>query len=313
MEDINEEEDYIDDNIFHVIQVICILCYSITFILGIAGNGLVIWIAGFRMKKMVNIIWFLNLAVADFTFNIFFPLQITELAMEGHWPFGQIMCKVIFTVLHLNMYVSTFFLMVISIDRCTSVLCPVWSKNRRTSKLAIIISVVIWLTCLVLSSPFFAFYDIKQDDYENRFYCYPIYAYEEDIHRHRYKVMLLVKFVVMFLIPFTFILFCYLLILIRVRRRQHILGSERTFRVVVTIVLCFFICWFPFHFLPLLEFMNVPMSANMEFVVLNISCCLAFFNSCLNPIVYVFIGRDFKKRLIRSLPSFLENTFRERC
>ncbi|OCT73304.1 formyl peptide receptor 2 [Xenopus laevis] len=306
-------EDSVNEDIFRLMQIICTICYSLSFILGIVDNGLVIWIAGFKMSKRVNSIWFLNLAIADFVFDIFFPFLITETAMEGRWPFGQIMCKVIFTVLHLNMYVSTFFLVIISVDRCISVWCPVWSTNHRSSRLATIISAITWMLCLVLSSPYFAFYTTEHDESENVMYCVPIYAYDYHTDKWRYKILLITRFVVMFLVPFSIILLCYALIILKVRRRRQIKGSSRTFNVIITIVNCFFFCWFPFYFLPLLEFMNVKMSATGEFVMLNIACCLAFFETCLNPVIYAFIGHDFKKSFMKSIPFSLENFFKERC
>ncbi|XP_075459371.1 formyl peptide receptor-related sequence 1-like [Ascaphus truei] len=314
------ENGFLVYDTFHLIQVICIICFSITFILGIIGNGLVIWIAGFKMKKMINTIWFLNLGVADFLFNIFLPLQITELAMNGHWPFGQIMCKVIFTAILLNILVSISFLMVISVDRCTSVLCPVWSKNHRTPRLASIISIVIWLLCLIFSAPFLVFYEITDDPYENISYCHTTYlswsnvtTFDYHTWKKRYNAMSITRFVSMFLIPFVIILVCYGLIALRLRRRESLSRSGRPFKVMISIVLCFFCCWFPFNFWPLLEIMDIETGWAVDFIVINICYCLAFLNSCLNPLLYVFIGRDFKETLKKSIPFLLENTFSERC
>ncbi|XP_075046138.1 formyl peptide receptor-related sequence 4-like [Mixophyes fleayi] len=299
-------------NIFQRLKVPIIISYSITFILGTIGNGLVIWIAGFRMKKTVDILWFLNLAVADFAFDILFPLQITEWIMDGHWPLGQIMCKIIFTVLFLNMSVSTSFLMIISLDRCTSVMCPVWSKNHRTLKLASIISSMVWSCCFLLSSPYLAFFDIVHDSDTNISYCIPMYAEDHHTGEMRYKVMFIARFIFMFIIPFSIIIICYSLITSRLRRIRSRSGSSRPFKVIVTIVLCFFCFWFPFHLWPFINYMNIEISSNVDIVMTQVVYCIGFFNSCVNPIVYVFVGRDFKKSLFKSIPFLLESTFRER-
>ncbi|XP_075459378.1 formyl peptide receptor-related sequence 1-like [Ascaphus truei] len=318
------EKGFLFIDIFHLMQVICIICFSITFILGIIGNGLVIWIAGFKMKKTVNTIWFLNLAVANFVFNIFLPLQITEFAMDGHWPFGRIMCTVISTAIYLNMLVSVSFLMVISVDRCTSTLCPVWSNNHRTPMLASIISIVIWELCLIPSSPYLAFYDTEHDPEhdpdENISICYIVYVswnngttFDYLTWSLRNNAMSITQFVSMFLIPFSIILVCYGLIALRLRRSKSLSRSWRPFKVMIAIVLCFFCCWFPFNFWPLLKIMDIETDWTFDFLFLNISSCLAFFNSCLNPLLYVFIGRDLKETLNKSIPFILENTFSERC
>ncbi|XP_053307507.1 formyl peptide receptor-related sequence 3-like [Spea bombifrons] len=307
----DHRHDVLGEGTFRFVKIMTIICYSITFVMGIIGNGLVIWIAGFKMKRMVTTIWFLNLGVTDFVFDMFFPLQITEWAMDGHWPFGQIMCKVIFTVLYLNIFVSISFLLIISIDRCTSVMCPVWSKNHRTPRLARNVSIVTWILCFSLSCPYLSFYDVHPDPFQSVNRCLPVFA-DEHTNGLNYKAMVITQFVAMFVIPFTIIVLCYSLIVVRLRQSRSLSGSNRPFRVITAIVLGFFCSWFPFHFWPLVELMDVKVDIAYDFIVFHVFCCLAFFNSCLNPILYVFIGRDFKKSLIRSIPFILENTFKEK-
>lgn len=306
------EEEGINPIIYQAVKILNIILYSVTFLLGVFGNGLVIWIAGFKMHKSVSTIWFLNLAIADFVFDVFFPLQISEWVMDGHWPFGQVMCKVIFTALFLNMSVSTTFLMVISIDRCTSVMCPVWSKNHKTLKMAASISVLIWTACFILSTPYLAFFDILHDSDSNSSYCFPIYSEDDHVDQVLYKAMLITRFVIMFLIPFSITLICYSLLAIRLRRRRSLSISGRPFKVIFTIVATFFCFWFPFHLYPFLEYMNVEISDTVDFVMTNTVYAIGFFNSCINPMVYAFIGRDFKKSLQKSVPFLLESTFKEK-
>jgi formyl peptide receptor-like len=46
-------------------------------------------------------------------------------------------------------------------------------------------------------------------------------------------------------------------------------------------------------------------------LLVNPTKYLAFFNSCLNPILYVFVGQDLWGRLIHSLPTSLERALSE--
>ncbi|XP_041426672.1 formyl peptide receptor-related sequence 1-like [Xenopus laevis] len=296
----------------HLWKILIIICFSITF-LGTVSNGLVIWISGFRMKKTVNAIWYLNLSIADFSFCFISFLLVLISILVAHWLSGQIMCKVMFTSLFLNMQVSIFFLMTISVDRCISVLCPVWSKNHRSLKLARNISVIIWLLGLALSSPYVAFAGIEHNPYNNTTDCALTYATSDDTTWHaRDKAMFVTSFISIFLIPFSIITVCYGLITFWIRKSSKRLGSSRTFKIIVSVVLCFFCCKFLFPLLSLLDFMEVEMNSLFRFVMSGIAICSTFFHSCLNPVIYAFVSQDFKRSLRKSIPFLLKRAVREK-
>ncbi|OCT73299.1 hypothetical protein XELAEV_18036280mg [Xenopus laevis] len=295
----------------------CITCLSLTFILGILGNGLVIWITGFKMKKTMTTIWFLNLGISDFSFCLFLPLHITEAVLWGNWPFGQIICMGRYFTMGLNQCASLLFLTTISIDRCICVLYPIRSRSNRTSRLATIISVIIWLLSVALSFPNFFFTDII--NYNNFSLCFlrngswdNITTIHEEMFILNFPAMVISDFVFTFLIPFPIIIVCYGLIAFRVRKNKRIPESSRTLKIILITVLCFFFCWVLYHLLPIIDIAGLYIEWPHKFLLYAFADCLAFSNSCLNPVIYVFVGRDFKESLKKSIPFLLESTFREK-
>ncbi|CAI9539583.1 unnamed protein product [Staurois parvus] len=287
--------------------------YSVAFLLGTIGNGVVIFFTGFVMKRTVNVVWFLNLAIADFIFTFFLPLSITYVALDFHWPFGKFMCKLNSTVLFINLYASIFLLTVISIDRYISVVFPVWCQNHRTPRLASFVAGAVWILALIFSIPYAIFRDIN-DNGEDYVSCYNNFHADEDIAYSRHKATVIIRFIASFLIPFTIIIFCYSVILFRIQK-NHMTTSSKPFKVILAVIISFLVCWFPYHVFSFLE-----LSANyvendhlfyVVFVGIPITSSLAFINSCVNPVLYVFMGRDFKKKFQDSLRSILERAFTE--
>ncbi|KAG8143407.1 hypothetical protein E2320_000618 [Naja naja] len=322
----DDYEDYPDleenaglRNSMHILSMVI---YSIAFLLGVAGNSLVIFITGFHMKRTVNAVWFLNLAIADLVFTSFLPLSVAYIALGFHWPFGKLLCKLISTVAFLNMFASVFLLTVISMDRCVSVTCPVWAQNHRTPRLASLVSLGIWIAALALSSPYFVFRDLRGSPVEeNTTHCYNNFALSESFQseeivklgEYRAQTLVLTRFVVGFLVPFVIILCCYGIITVRLKGTR-LTRSNRPFKIMVAVVVAFFICWFPYHVFSFLEMSAARLTPGLQaFLVVGIplASSLAYLNSCLNPFLYVFVGQDFREKLRTSILAALESAFSE--
>nr|XP_056703444.1 chemerin-like receptor 1 [Euleptes europaea] len=306
----DEEEMIFHQTLQKRLNILFMVIYSVAFVLGVCGNGLVIFITGFRMKKTVNTVWFLNLAIADFTFTFFLPLTIAYIAQGFHWPFGEAMCKFNSTLAFINLYASVYLLMVISIDRCISVTCPVWAQNHRSPRLASFVALGVWILALVLSSPNIHFRATKGDGDVIR--CYNNYSHHLEQAKVSHRAMIISRFIFSFAIPFPVIIVCYGAIVLRLRR-DRLASSTKPFKVITAVIVAFFICWLPYHVFSFLEIQSYEDHTLHQILPIGIplASSLAFINSCLNPLLYVFMGHDFKERLRRSILSVFENAFAE--
>ena len=56
-------------------------------------------------------------AFADLVYSLGLPMLATELFLQRHWIFGSVPCKLVSTVLLLNLYGSVYFLSTISLGK----------------------------------------------------------------------------------------------------------------------------------------------------------------------------------------------------
>lgn len=273
------------------------------FLLGFCGNALVIWIAGFKMRRTVNTIWYLSLAVSDFVFCAFLPFSITNMAMET-WVFGRLLCKLVPSILFLNMFSSIFLLVVISVDRLVSVMFPVWAQNHRTVKKASLIVSLAWLLAIGLSVPSIIFRDVSS--HLGRTSC--INKYTTD--RYSHSIVALSRLVAGFLVPFTIIIICYSIIILKLRKNR-MTKSSKPFKVMSALVVAFFACWLPYHVFIMLELNHENLNQDLLIIGLKVGTLTAAANSFLNPLLYVFMGNDFRQKFKSSMLSKMENAMAE--
>ncbi|XP_036454602.1 LOW QUALITY PROTEIN: C3a anaphylatoxin chemotactic receptor-like [Colossoma macropomum] len=270
----------------------------IVIILGVAGNGLVIWIAGFKVKKSVVTTWYLSLALSDFIFCSFLPFSVVYM-VKGEWIFGRFMCKFTSFIMWLNMFSSIFLLVIISVDRCVTVMFPVWAQNKRTIRKAFVIVMLAWITAAAFSTPSPVVRDIHL---EQKTVCR--YKYES---MKTYTADVVCRFIFGFVIPFLVIIICYVVI-IRKLKSNHMAKSKKPLKIMTVLIITFLICWLPYHIVALM-FLFMPLNRSLP-TAFVFCVFLSNVNSCLNPFLYAFLGRDFKKQC-NALLSKIENAVKE--
>ncbi|XP_066136426.1 chemerin-like receptor 2 [Saccopteryx bilineata] len=294
-----------------VVHWVSLVLYCLAFVLGIPGNAIVIWFVGFKWKKTVTTLWFLNLAIADFIFLLFLPLYISYVAMNFHWPFGTWLCKANSFIAQLNMFASVFFLTVISLDRYIQLIHPFISHRHRTIRKALIVIALIWFLASVMGGPYLYFRDTVE--LNNHTTCYNnFHEHDPDLSLMRHHVLTWVKFIIGYLSPLLTMSICYLCLIFQVKKRS-ILVSNKYSLTILAVVLAFLICWTPYHLFSIGELM-IHHSNYLHQVLragMPLSTALAFLNSCLNPILYVLISKKFQARFHASVAEILKYTLWE--
>ncbi|XP_066504360.1 relaxin family peptide receptor 3.2b [Hoplias malabaricus] len=310
-----------------VVRVTIALVYSVVCALGLVGNSLALYLLHTRHRQKHSSIncFVMGLALTDLQFVLTLPFWAVDTALDFRWPFGKVMCKIVSSVTTMNMYASVYFLTAMSVARYYSVASSLKMRSQRAAAAgAKWVSLGIWLLSLLATLPHAIYSTIARVATDEEL-CLVRFPWHPQLLLGLYQLQ---KVLLGFVIPLVVITLCYLLLLRFVlsrRVRGVVVGSEgergrhkrrsKVTKSVVIVVLSFFLCWLPNQALTLwavlIKFDLMPFSKafyNAQTYAFPLSVCLAHANSCLNPVLYCLIRREFraglKELLLRATPSY---------
>ncbi|XP_067832127.1 relaxin-3 receptor 1-like [Heptranchias perlo] len=290
---------------YTVLRIVIVLTYSFVCAVGLFGNLLVLYlIRGVKGQNKFTINFFVfNLALTDFHFVLVLPFWAAEVALDHSWPFGNAICKLVLFITVLNMYTSVFFLTAMSVSRYCSVVQTL--RPGRTSLRPCMVkwvSLMIWLVAVAASLPP-AIYS-RTINIQGEELCIQKFPGQE-YWLALYHVQ---KIIVAFIIPLIVISVCYLLLLNFLW--HHNLSSNnprrqsKVTKSIIILVLSFFLCWLPNHAITFwgvlvkLELAHWDKAYYITHTYIHpLTICLANTNSCLNPIIYCLMRKEFRKSL----------------
>lgn len=292
-------------------HIISVVIYIISFVLGLIGNGIVIWVTAFKSKKTVNSVWLLNLAMADFVFVLFLPFYIDYILRDFHWDFGVAMCKINSFVSVMNMYASVLFLTVLSIDRYVSLVHLNWSQRHRTVQRAWVTCGCIWALAGALSCPALIFRDTMR--LHDKVVCFNNFHSQDGHTAMRHIIIVAIRTTVGFFLPFTAICVTGILLTFKVNRSGGAVRLSSFSKTVTAVILAFFLCWAPFHTFSLME-LSIHSSLYLHSILragFPLATSLGFFNSCINPLLYMLLGKKVRHILKRACLEITKSSLRE--
>ncbi|XP_017947162.2 type-1 angiotensin II receptor [Xenopus tropicalis] len=302
---------------FEFLYVLVPIFYIIIFIVGILGNMIiVIGLTCLLQSKSIANIYIVNLAIADLSFVATLPLWAVSMAAKYQWTFGSFMCKFCATMSSVNMYSSIFLLTCLSIDRYFGIVHPMKSLNWRTQAKAKIATFIVWISACATSFPTMYF---RQTYYSKK---HQIITCAMKYPKHGVfwpNFVDLMKNIFGFVIPFIVQGVCYCLIyknmLASRKNRVKKSRSDKVLKVVLAMVFAFLVCWLPFQIASFLKvlirmhWIRDCKAAEIINAVMPVTVCIAFSNSCVNPILYFFASKRFRNQLAIALRKALSQSY----
>ena len=216
----------------------------LTFICGITGNSLVIFIL-LRYKDVritsVSNYYILNLAISDLMFIASLPFFAYS-SFIGDWVFGNPSCKIMFILREINKFANIFTLVALSGDRFLASFHNY--GHLRTIRVGKIVCLIIWVLALAMITPYAMYaYSVSSSRGES---CRLNWPSPPIIHKRAwiYSQVSLGLFV-----PFVLIVTSYILLMRRLRAIMKPRGADRIrkpnrkmTRTILSVVVVFLSC-----------------------------------------------------------------------
>ncbi|XP_069470507.1 C-X-C chemokine receptor type 5 isoform X2 [Ambystoma mexicanum] len=293
--------------------------YLTVFILGAAGNGLLLVILmRYQHARRLTENYLLHLAAADLLMLLTFPFAVVEF-LAG-WVFGEFLCKTVYTIHKVNFFCSSLLLGCIGVDRYLAVVHAVHTYNKRKPASTHLTCLVVWLLCLLLAAPYFFTLEVSDaNGGSNVGHGYDANASSETYHNHGrcvyshfsyssgwWHANRFVYHLVGFLLPLLVMTFCYAAI-VRVLCHSQRFEKRKAVRVALAITGVFFLCWTPYNvtifldtLLQLEAIQGCGLSQHLPGAIL-VTEGLGFLHCCLNPVLYAFVSVKFRHEMLRVL------------
>ncbi|XP_075281571.1 melatonin receptor type 1B [Opisthocomus hoazin] len=277
-----------------------------TTVVDILGNLLVIAsVCNNRKLRNSGNAFVVSLALADLVVALYpYPLVLLAIFHNG-WTLGEMHCKVSGFVMGLSVIGSIFNITAIAINRYCYI-CHSFAYDKVYSCWNTMLYVsLVWVLTVIAIVPNFFVGSLKYDP--------RVYSCTFVQTASSYYTIAVV--VIHFIVPITIVSFCYLriwVLVIQVRRRvksetkPRLKPSDfRNFLTMFVVFVIFAFCWAPLNFIGLAVAINpMEMAPKVPEWLFIISYFMAYFNSCLNAIIYGLLNQNFRneyKRILMSL------------
>lgn len=266
--------------------------YGVVFILALVGNLLALWLLVVRKGRNwhTGVVLSCNLAVSDLLYVLTLPLLIIYYSWEKNWMFGDALCKIEKFLFTYNLYVSIFFIMAISVNRCVALKWPFFTRTYVKPAQVKAVSVLIWIVVGAISCPVLNFSSVCVSSNRTRCVSFCDYNQEGESIHFKYKIFLSVfGCFVPFVVTFT----SYCVVIRVVWRNANISTTEKrkVGLMVASVLLLYAISFLPYNILMIYHLCQKMKDKSncLVFDMYQVSKGLAALNMCIHPLLYMAV------------------------
>ncbi|XP_028995317.1 B1 bradykinin receptor [Betta splendens] len=274
-------------------------------LLGLPANAFVLGVLALHRDRLtVAELYLGNLALADFALLCGLPFWAVNVLRGFDWPYGDALCKAVNAAATLNFYTSVYTLVMISVDRYLALVEPMRARWLRRTLYAKVACGLLWALGLLLSAPTLLHRRVVYVEEYGTTSCVLDFQ-----HGSPWKVAHQVLLnTVGFVLPVAVIVLSSAKIVKALVQRQesvslHDPSDTRAAVLVSAVALLFVLCWGPFQVVTFLDTLYDVRALDERLwsrgldVGHQVSVYLAFLNSALNPLLYVFSGQYFRRKV----------------
>lgn len=280
--------------------------YFVIFFLGLFGNVLVVVVVvGKRRTRSFHNIFILNLAISDL---ILILIYFGHTIGQFHAP--KLFCQLIWPLITVAYLSSIFNIMSMAVLRCKGIINPYTSSISQRS--VYIYIAMLWIVAYICVIPGIVYAEVNP--YNGM--CYDAWP---NVQSKRAFTMFMST--IQYILPLCIIAVAYVLIGLELRQSKSRKLSEQSrafstarrredahvVRAIASIVVIFVVCMFPKHLASLYHYFgkNSSKKAQILFRMLSLSEVFAVLHSCLNPLVYGTVMKNFRVEYMKYLKKML--------
>ncbi|KAK2528947.1 Gpr50 [Columba guinea] len=247
-------------------------------------------------------IFVVSLSVADLVVAVYpYPLILSAIFHNG-WTMGNVHCQISGFLMGLSVIGSIFNITAIAINRYCYICHSLRYDKLFNLKNTCCYLCVTWILTVVAIVPNFFVGSLQ---YDPRIYSC---TFAQTVSTS-YTITVVV---VHFIVPLSIVTFCYLRIWILVIQVKHRVRQDckqklraadiRNFLTMFVVFVLFAVCWGPLNFIGLAVSINPSkVQPHIPEWLFVLSYFMAYFNSCLNAVIYGLLNQNFRKEYKRIL------------
>ncbi|KAM9267067.1 mas-related G-protein coupled receptor member H-like [Cariama cristata] len=256
-------------------------------LIGLVGNGAVLWILVLRIRKNPITVYFRSLAFINFIFLLFMAISSLLYMIENASCSANLPTLSLSSLSQLSLFsynTVAYLLTAISIERCVSILFPLWYRYRRPQYFSDVMCDLCWFFSII----FFAVATSL---------CL---SHKHDLEHCR--MALISMYVLNFLVFAPLMVISSTILFIKVLCASQQRQLRRLYIVIFLTVPLFIILEVPWNFQQQFSYTEVPSQ-----VVFLLACI----NSSINPFIYFLVGSCRRRCSVVSLQVAFRRVFEE--